>query len=85
MVEVDPLEDMGKTEALEETLAYRVKEVDVPTVCYTIAELDAETLLYTQAERQPVVEKENMVNMAANLQCKAVLNTLAAKQTEVKF
>ena len=83
MVEVDPLKDMGKTETLVDTLAYRVKKVDVQTVCYTIAELHAETLLYAQADRQPVVEKENVANMPANVKCKAVLRTLTASFTHL--
>ena len=34
-----------------DTLAYRVKEVDVQALCYTLAEVDAETLIYAQADR----------------------------------
>ena len=63
-VEVDRLREklsMVKTEALMETIAYRVTYVDVP-----------------------VVEEENVGNTLAEVECKAVLETLAAKETDVK-
>ena len=67
-----------------DTLAYRVKEVDVLALCYTDAEVDAETLIYALTDRLPVVEKEKVGNIPAKMECKMVLNTLAARQTEVK-
>ena len=60
-IEVNTLGDklsMVKTEALLDTHAYRVKEVDFQTVCYTIDGLDVETLIYAQAYRLLVLKKK---------------------------
>ena len=81
-VKLDTLGDQLSTNALVETLADRVKEVDVSALCYTFAKVDAETLLY--ARRLPVVEKEKVANTPTKVECTAVLDTLAATETEVK-
>ena len=36
---------MVKSKALVDTLAYRVRDVDVQALCYTLAKVDAETLI----------------------------------------
>ena len=41
-------------------------------------------LVYALAEKLPVVEEGNVGNTLAEVECKAVLETLAAKETEVK-
>ena len=85
--EVDRLGDklsIIKTEALVDALVCRLKEVDVETLCYTVDEVDAETLIYTLADRLPVVEEDKVGNTPAK-ESKAVLDTLAAKETEVKI
>ena len=85
--EVDRLGDklsIIKTEALVDALVCRVKEVDVETLCYTVDKVDAETLIYTLADRLPVVEEDKVGNTPAK-ESKAVLDTLAAKETEVKI
>ena len=85
---VDTLGDklsMIKTEALVDTLVYTVKEVDVQTLRYTLAELDAETLICALADRLRVVEEELVGNTPTKVECKAVLERLAAKETEVKI
>ena len=46
--------------------------------------MDAERLIYTLADRLPVVEEEKVGNTSAKVECKAVHDTLAARQTEVK-
>ena len=84
---VDTLGDklsMVKTEALVNTLAYRVKEVDVQTLCYILAEVDAETLIYALTDRLPVVEKEKVGNTPAKVECKAVLDELSDREKKVK-
>ena len=67
-----------------DALACRVKEVDVGTLYYTVDEVDAETLIYTLADRLPVVEEDKVGNTPAKVESKAVLDTLAAKEIEVK-
>ena len=59
-----------ETEALVDTVAYGVEEVDVQTLCYTLAEIAAETLIYTLADRLPVVEEEKVGNTQAKVECK---------------
>ena len=86
-VKVDTLAEklsMVKTEALIHTLAYRMQEVDVQAPCYTLAEVDAETLIYALTDRLPLVEEEKVGNMPGKVECRAVLNTLAARETDVK-
>ena len=46
--------------------------------------MDAETLLYALAHRLSVVEEEKVGNTPAKVECKAVVETLAARETEVK-
>jgi len=46
--------------------------------------VDAERLIYAPADRQQVVEKENVYNTLAKVKCKAMLDTLAAREKEVK-
>ena len=53
-------------------------------LCYALAKLDAETLLYALAHRLSVVEEEKVGNTPAKVECKAVVETLAARETEVK-
>ena len=67
-----------------EKLDYRVIEVDVQVLCYTLSEVDAETLIYALTDRLPVLEEYKVGNMPVKVECKAVLNTLAARETEVK-
>jgi len=57
---------------------------EILTLCYTLAEVDAERLIYTLADMQPVVEKEKVGNTSANVECKVVLDRLAAGETEVQ-
>ena len=60
-VEIHTLGDklsMIRTEALVDTLAYRVKKVDMQAPCYTLAEVDAETLIYSLSDRLPVVDEK---------------------------
>ena len=58
--------------------------MDVQALYYTLAEVDAETLVYEVTDGLPVVEEEKVCNMPAKVECKAVLDTLAARETEVK-
>ena len=58
--------------------------MDVQALCYTLAKVDAETLIYALTDGLPVVEEEKVGNMPAKVECKAVLDTLAARQTEIK-
>ena len=60
------------------------KEVDVQALCYPFADVDTETLIYALTDRLRVVEEENVGNKPAKLECKAMLDTLAAIETEVK-
>jgi len=86
-VEFDTAEDklsVVKTKALVDTLAYRVKEGDVQALCYTLAKVDAETLRYPLTDRLQVLQEEKVGNMPTKLECKAVLDTLASRETEVK-
>ena len=69
-----------KTVAAADTVAHRVLEVVVQTLCYTLAEVDAEKLIYAVADRQPVVLEEKICNTLAKEKCKAVVDTLAAKE-----
>ena len=81
---VDTLGDklsMVKTEALVNTLAYRV---DVQTLCYILAKVDDETLIYALTDRLPVVEKEKVGNTPAKVECKAVLDELSDREKKVK-
>ena len=57
---------------------------EIMTHCYTLAEVDAERLIYTLADRLPDVEEEKGGSTLAKVECKAVLDTLAAGETEVK-
>ena len=56
---------------------------EILTLCYTLAEVNTERLIYTLAYRLPVVEKEKVGNTPAKVECKAVVDTLAAGETEV--
>ena len=44
----------------------------------------AERLIYTLAERLLVVEKEKIGKTPAKVECKAMLNTLAAREKKIK-
>ena len=86
-VEVETLKEklsMIETKAFLDTRAYRAKHVDVQALFYILAKVDAKTLIYALADRLPLVEEEKVDNMPANVECKAVLKTLAAKEKEVK-
>ena len=86
-VEVDTLKEkltVVKTKALVDTFAYRVNDVDVQEIYYTPAKGDAKTLTHSLTDRLLVVEKEKVSNMLTKVECKAVLATLAARETEVK-
>ena len=43
-----------------------------------------ETIIYALADKLLVVEDEKVGNISAKVECKAVLDTLAARETEVK-
>jgi len=58
--------------------------VDVQALCYTLAKLYAKKLIYAPTDRLPVVEEEKVGNMPAKVECKAVLDKLADRETEVK-
>ena len=85
-VEVDTIRDkvsIIRTEALMDTLAYTVKKVDMQALCYTLGEVDPEILIYALFDKLPVDEKK-AGNMSVKVECKGVLDTLAARETEVK-
>ena len=46
--------------------------------------MDAETLVYALTDRLPVMKEEKVGNMSAKVECKAVLDKLAAREKEVK-
>ena len=46
--------------------------------------MDDETIIYALADKLLVVEDEKVGNISAKVECKAVLDTLAARETEVK-
>ena len=86
-VEVETLKEklsMIETKAFLDTRAYRAKHVDVQALFYILAKVDAKTLIYALADRLPLVEEEKVDNMPANVECKALLKTLAAKEKELK-
>ena len=68
---------------LVDTLVYRVKVVDVEALCQPYNELDVEMLIYALADRLPLVEEEKDGNTPTKVEGKAVLHTLAARETEV--
>ena len=85
-VEVDTIRDkvsMIRTEALMDTLAYTFENVDMQALCYTLGEVDPEILIYALFDRLPVDEKK-VGNMSVKVERKGVLDTLAARETEVK-
>ena len=46
--------------------------------------MDTKTLIHELADRQPVVEEEKVGSTPAKMDCQAVLDTLAAREKEVK-
>ena len=58
--------------------------MDAQFLCYTLDNVDAETLVYALTARLPVMKEEKVGNMSAKVECKAVLNTMAARETEDK-
>ena len=46
--------------------------------------MDDETIIYALADKLLVVEDEKVGNISAKVECKAVLDILAARETEVK-
>ena len=46
--------------------------------------VDDETIIYALADKLLVVEDEKVGNISAKVECKALLDTLAARETEVK-
>ena len=45
--------------------------------------MDDETIIYALADKLLVVEDEKVGNISAKVECKAVLDILAARETEV--
>ena len=45
--------------------------------------MDDEAIIYALADKLLVVEDEKVGNISAKVECKAVLDTLAARETEV--
>ena len=62
-----------KAKAMIEALVKR--QVDGQTLCYTLAEVD---------DREQVVDDEKVGETSAKVECKAVLDKMAARKTEVK-
>lgn len=58
--------------------------MDIRALCYTFAKVDAETLVYALTDRLSAMKEEKVGNVSAKVECKAVLNTLAARETEDK-
>ena len=86
-VEVDTLSDkltVVKTKALVERLAYRVKGVDVQALCYTLTFVEADRLIYALTDGPLMVEEINVGNMPTKVEWKALLDTLADRETDVK-
>ena len=73
---------MIRTKALVDTLAYTVIKENIQALCYKLGEVDLKTLIYARIDRLPVDEKK-VGNMSAKVEFKAVLDTLAARETEV--
>ena len=46
-----------------DTLAYRVRKVDVQTLYYPLVKVDAKTLIYALTDRLPVVKKNKVDNL----------------------
>ena len=71
------------TVPLADTVAHRVKDVDVQSLYFTLAKVDAERLIYALADKLRVVEEEKFCNTLAKVKCKAVLDTLPVRETDV--
>ena len=67
-----------KSKALFYTLNYRLNKVVVQALCYTLTEVNIETLIYPLDDRLSLLEEEKNGNTLAKVECKAVLDTLAA-------
>ena len=50
----------------------------VQALCYTLTEVNIETLIYPLDDRLSLLEEEKNGNTLAKVECKAVLDTLAA-------
>ena len=86
-VKFDTLGDklfMVKTKVVVESLAERGKEVDVQALCYTLAHVNARKLIYTLTNGLLLVEEDKVGNMPVKVERKAVLDTMADRETEVK-